>query len=200
MKQLRSIENNVIFLDFDGVINDNGLEVQGPVKAESYLVLRRLVRETQSRIVVISSWLMNGTKSRQKKIKLFLNKLGFSNIDFIDPNFTGVFLGHSLSDRALGIIHYLSKNRVDGYVILDDEYDFDYQLLRLNYYKTNMFRGLIMEDLPKIKLKAPFYQYSKFLRYEYRKLDGEYECAIDNLVKVLIKVRDKTENDRNNDF
>lgn len=186
-------ENNIIFLDFDGVINDSGLKVKDSVKAESYLVLKKLTRQTHSKIVVISSWLMNGTKAKQKRIKQFLNKLNFNDIDFIDPNFTGVFLGHPLSDRTLGIIHYLSTHEVDKYVVLDDEYDWDYQLLKLNYYKPNMFKGLTKEDLPKINLSAPLCKYSDFVKYEYRELNGEYECVTNNLVKVLTKIKAKKE-------
>ena len=73
---------NIIFLDIDGVLNDNCSEF---------------------------SRQMNGIETRRKSLKYQFEKLSIYNIDFIDPNFRGSLGDIKLPSRLLGIVDYLKK-------------------------------------------------------------------------------------------
>jgi len=178
---------NIIFLDIDGVLNDN---ISG-FSLESIVVLKQLMQLYNAKVVMITSWQMNGTKARRKWIQHQFEKLGIYDIDFIDPNFEGSMCDLKLPSRLLGIIDYLTNNEIANYVILDDEYHNDYKLICLNHYRTMLFRGLTYKDLPKITFKPVNLNNFKYINYQYRQL-GEYELVTNNLVKVIKK---KYEND-----
>ena len=109
---------NIIFLDIDGVLNDNST----PLSIESLESLKQLINYYNAQIVIISSRQQNGTANRRKRIKYQFEKLGIYNIDFIDPNFEGSMCDLKLPSRVLGIIDYLRNNEIANYVILDDDY------------------------------------------------------------------------------
>ena len=140
---------NIIFLDFDGVINNN----DDLITEESILTLKKIIHEYQAKVVVISSWIMDGREER--KIRDFLDKLGIHNIDFINPNLIGTFENNELNYRFLGIADYLLNNPQINYLILDDEYDDEYNRLNLNHLKTNMDTGLVLSDYNKVAFKKP---------------------------------------------
>ena len=137
---------NIIFLDIDGVLNDNCSEFL----SESVEVLKLLVQIYNAKVVMISSQQMNGIETRRKSLKYQFEKLSIYNIDFIDPNFRGGLGDIKLPSRLLGIVDYLKKNEITNYVILDDDYHNDYKLICLNHFKTLPFKGLTYKDLPKI--------------------------------------------------
>ena len=178
---------NIIFCDIDGVLNDNWSEFL----SESIEVLNLLVQTYNAKIVIISSWQMNGTEARRKLLKYQFEKLCIYDIDFIDPNFEGGLGDIKLPSRLLGIVDYLKNNEIANYVVLDDEYHNDYKLIRLNHFKTMPFKGLTYKDLPKIVLAPVDPNNFKHINYQYRQL-GDYEVVTNNLVKVL---RKKYEND-----
>ncbi len=178
---------NIIFLDIDGVLNDNCSEFL----SESVEVLKLLVKIFNAKVVIISSWQMNGIETRRKALKYQFEKLCIYNIDFIDPNFRGSLCDINLPSRLLGIVDYLKKNEITNYVILDDEYHNDYKLIHLNHFKTMPFKGLTYKDLPKIVLKPVNLNNFKHINYQYRQL-GDYELVTNNLIKVLKR---KYEND-----
>ena len=142
---------NIIFLDFDGVINNN----DDLTTDESILTLKKIIRDYQSKVVVISSWIMDGREERKRKIIDFLNKLGIHNVDFINPNLTGTFADIELNYRFLGIADYLLNQPQTHYLILDDEYDDEYTKLNLNHVKTNMNTGLVLSDYDKVIFTKP---------------------------------------------
>ena len=179
--------NHMIFLDIDGVLNN--LEVR--FNEESVNVVKKLIQKYHAKVVMITSWQMNGTESRRKAIEQQLQELGIYDIDFIDPNFEGNFLNIQIPARVLGIIDYLKDHENSSYVILDDDYHNDYKLLCLNHYRTMPLKGLNYEDLEKINFKKVHLNNFKYVTYKYRKL-GEYEKVTNNLIKVLKK---KYEND-----
>lgn len=175
--------NNIIFLDIDGVLNDN----DSTYLLESIESLKQLIESNNAKIVLITSKQHNGTENRRKKIKFDLEKIGIYNIDFIDPNFEGNLYNINIPRRVLGIVHYLKNNKIDNYVILDDEFHNDYKLLCLNYYKTNPNKGLTYKDLPKIIFKPVNLNNFKNINYKYKSLK-DYEQVTNDLIKVLKKV------------
>lgn len=180
---------NIIFLDIDGVLNDNNSNFS----LESIDILKHLIQRYKAKVVMITSWQMNGTESRRKTIKKLLEKLDISDIEFIDPNLEGNIYDIKIPSRLLGIIDYLKNNQVSNYVILDDEYHNDYKLICLNHYKTIPFKGLTHKDIFKITLKPVNLNNFKDINYQYRQLK-EYELITNNLIKVLKKYKTKINN------
>ena len=122
----------IIFLDIDGVLND----IRVKFKEESVNVVKELIKIYNAKVVMITSWQLNGTINRRKYIVNRLEEQGIYDVDFIEPNFEGIFLNIDVPDRVLGIIDYLNNNHVSSYVILDDDYHNDYKLLCLNHYRS----------------------------------------------------------------
>lgn len=178
--------NNIIFLDFDGVINDNISDICN----ESIEKLKYIIDKHNAKVVVISSWLGNGTESIKKRIMKFLNNFNISEIDFIDPNFEGQLCDLKISDRLLGIVDYLRKHRHCKYVILDDDYYNEYKLLKLNNYRTHKWKGLQLKDCNKIKFRENNHNCIDYVNYHYR-MQGDYEMVTNDLIKVLKLVKDK---------
>ena len=180
---------NIIFLDIDGVLNNNN----SSFSSESITILNQLIKKNNANVVMITSWQANGTIQKRKIIKEKLEELGIYNIDFIDPNYEGNLCDIELPSRILGIVDYLKNNDVTNYVILDDEYHNDYQLICLNHYKTRKYKGLTNKDLPKIIFKPVNLNNFKYINYQYRKL-GNYELITNKLIKVLKKYNQKVTN------
>ena len=175
--------NNIIFLDIDGVLINNN-EVN--FNEESVNILKELIKKYNAKVVMITSWQLNGTETRRNKIRQTFEQLGIYNIDFIDPNFEGNIFDIKLPDRIIGIVDYLNKNKIEKYIILDDEYQRDYKLTCLNHYRTKTFKGLTYKDLNKIQLKSVNSNNFKYINYQYKKL-GDYELVTNNLIKILKK-------------
>lgn len=96
---------NIIFLNIDGVLNDNCSEFL----SESVEVLKLFVQIYNAKVVMISSRQMNGIETRRKYLKYQFEKLSIYNIDFIDSNFRGGLGDIKLPSRLLGIVDYLKK-------------------------------------------------------------------------------------------
>jgi len=96
---------NIIFLDIDGVLNDNCSEFL----SESVEVLKLFVQIYNAKVVMISSRQMNGIETRRKALKYQFEKLCIYNIDFIDSNFRGSLDDIKLQSRVLGIVDDLKK-------------------------------------------------------------------------------------------
>lgn len=179
----------IIFLDIDGVLNDNTVN--------GYLdrcvdCLKEIVDKNNGKIVIISSLQGTGTIVKRKRLENSLKEVGIIVDDFIDPNFKGDLGKISLSSRVLGIVDYLKRHNSSEYVILDDEYANDYKMLCLNHYETGMWIGLKKEDVDKISFKEINFNTLNRVNYCYREL-GAYELATNNLVKTLKKVLEEQE-------
>ena len=174
---------NIIFLDIDGVLND----IRVKFSEESINVVKELIKMYNAKVVMITSWQLNGTTNRRKYIANRLEEQGIHDVDFIEPNFKGDFLNIDVPGRVLGIIDYLKNHNVSSYVILDDEYHNDYKLLCLNHYRTLPLKGLTNKDLPKISFKKVNLNNFEYVNYGYRKL-GAYEQVTNDLIKVLKKI------------
>lgn len=173
----------IIFLDIDGVLND----IRVKFKEESVNVVKELIKIYNAKVVMITSWQLNGTINRRKYIANRLEEQGIYDVDFIEPNFEGSFLNIDVPDRVLGIIDYLKNNDVSSYVILDDDYHNDYKLLCLNHYRPLPLKGLTYKDLSKISFKKVNLNNFEYINYKYRKL-GAYEQVTNGLIKVLKKI------------
>ena len=173
----------IIFLDIDGVLND----IRVKFKEESVNVVKELIKIYNAKVVMITSWQLNGTINRRKYIANRLEEQGIYDVDFIEPNFEGSFLNIDVPDRVLGIIDYLKNNDVSSYVILDDDYHNDYKLLCLNHYRPLPLKGLTYKDLSKISFKKVNLNNFEYINYKYRKL-GAYEQVTNDLIKVLKKI------------
>ena len=175
---------NIIFLDIDGVLNDN---INDKFNEESIHVLKTIINKNNAKLVIISSLQSNGTINKRNNIINIFYNLGITNLDFIDPNYVGTFLNIKISSRSLGIIDYLKNNNNIKYIILDDEYHNEYRLLGLNYYKTNKYKGLLNKDINNIELREPYTRVFKYINYKYRTL-GQYELVTNKLIKILHKI------------
>lgn len=174
---------NIIFLDIDGVLNN----IRVKFNEESVNAVKELIKIYNAKVVMITSWQLNGTINRRKNIANRLEEQGIYDVDFIEPNFRGNFLNIEVPDRVLGIIDYLKNHDVSSYVILDDDYHNDYKLLCLNHYRTLPLKGLTYNDLSKISFKKVNLINFEYVNYDYRKL-GAYEQVTNDLIKVLKKI------------
>ena len=151
----------VIFLDIDGVLNsddffasnhdlvkqlykDNEYNLDSvdflvkrqmmDIDFSKLDVLKSIINETDSKVVITSSW---------KKLKIFpyvVNELISLGIPII-----GYTIDNG-SDRGNGIKRYLMENKVDQYVILDDDIFDDYDQEIMNgLVKTSFYSGGLEE-------------------------------------------------------
>jgi hypothetical protein len=132
------INLNIIFLDIDGVMNSTKDRFSTRLENDIYWIrLKRLVDETNSAIVLSSSWRMgnSGRDIVHKRLQQF-------GMDFIDvtPIFSGQHRGREIAD-------WLSRHEVESFVILDDEGDMDELVDHL--VKTDMNVGLQDNDVDK---------------------------------------------------
>ena len=177
---------NVIFLDIDGVLNDNISDFVD----ECIDSVKKLKEDNCASIVMITSLQGNGTKVRRNKVSRMLEEVGIKVDDYIDPNFEGGLGDISMSSRVLGIIDYLKKHSDVNYIILDDEFHNEYRTSCLNYYKTGTWKGFQKKDIDKISFKGVNLKTLDYFSYHYREL-GAYEKATNDVIKTLKKVIEK---------
>ena len=146
----------IIFLDIDGVLNtpksssrcENHIGIDG----DKILRLKKIVDETNAKIVLISTWKENweGLKSRKIYQDCFANYLDVKfqkyNLEVYDktPNrYEGIFLG-----RGEGILAYLEDKKIESFVIIDDlQFDYDSCDLTDYFIQTNVNVGLTDENV-----------------------------------------------------
>lgn len=68
-----------------------------------------MVQTYNAKVVIISSWKMNGIEARRKALKHQIEELCIYNIDFINLNFEENLGDLKLPSRLLGIVDYLKK-------------------------------------------------------------------------------------------
>ena len=155
-----------IFLDFDGVLNTEyyqnllcyqGLAIQDEYGAlfdpEATKQLKRIIDDTQAKIIIESSWKYLGLEAMQEMwsarqlpgeiIDITSSSVSdkwllTANLDDIDPA-----MGHC---KGMEIASWLADNAAqnDRYVIIDDEYVIlDSQLS--NFILTNAYDGITEE-------------------------------------------------------
>jgi len=116
----------VIFLDFDGVIND--YMTINEINEYNVEMLKRIVNETGAKVVVTSSWKMPYQRNN-RDIESFVNNnyyaqiLKENGIDIID--WTPYMKQQGIKDdqREQEILEYLKNHpEITQYLILDDDY------------------------------------------------------------------------------
>jgi 16S rRNA C1402 (ribose-2'-O) methylase RsmI len=126
---------NVIFLDFDGVLNDRKwLSREGSrddVDPERVKLLNWLVRATDAKIVISSTWRILHTL---EELRTILDRAGFiGEVIDVTPGGGGV--------RGPQIQEWIDTNKFKGqFVILDDDSDMEHLMDKL--VKTKFERGL----------------------------------------------------------
>lgn len=139
----------VIFLDIDGVLNN--LETKDRItpmvigiEDPKVKLLLKIVSETNSEIVLISTWGIHWKAEEENVHKKYLNekmqKFGLNIIDSIDsPNF----------QRSRSIKDYVCANGIKSFVIIDDQYFADYitEGLGNHLVRTNIQKGLTEDNV-----------------------------------------------------
>ena len=146
---------NVIFLDIDGVLNcsESKSECFGYTGIDNVRIkrLKRIVEETNAKIILISTWkeflfkeLHN--KPLQDELANYLDrKFKRERLSILDKT---TDIGGS---RGQGILKALTKYTVENFIIIDDE-EFDYKELNLLPYliKTEYSSGGLTDELTEI--------------------------------------------------
>lgn len=111
MKKDEKQPNNIIFLDFDGVINIKGDNFQTHQSEEAIKYLNKLCLETGFKIVVCSSW-----REHMNYID-FLRNLGLDErIEIVGKT------NNSNSGKEFEILNYVEEHDIDKYIVIDDAY------------------------------------------------------------------------------
>ena len=125
----------ILFLDVDGVLNstEDGYSIK--LRTESHLeLLRCIVEETDAKIVLSSSWRSGFPKAKQNLVKR-LEEYGLKIIDS-----TPVLSNSCRGDEIRQWLN-TNKEKVDGFVILDDDDDMA-EFTDTNLIRTDSKAGL----------------------------------------------------------
>ena len=131
---------NIIFLDIDGVMNSTEDRFSTELENRDYWIrLKRLTNETNSAIVLSSSW-----RIIERLTNLVKKRLKEYDIKYIDKT-------PYLSGRGNEIKMWLESTniKVDKFVIIDDEISDIVDLFPNNVVKTDMYKGLQDDDVEK---------------------------------------------------
>ena len=131
---------NIIFLDIDGVMNSTEDRFSTELENIDYWIrLKRLTNETNSAIVLSSSW-----RIIERLTNLVKERLKEYDIKYIDKT-------PYLSGRGHEIKTWLGSTdiKVDKFVIIDDEISDIVDLFPNNVVKTDMYKGLQDDDVEK---------------------------------------------------
>ena len=139
---------NLIFLDFDGVLNTTASMAEGiHVCPEKVILIRNLCLELDCEVVISSSWRVIHPLI---EIKELLYRTGFAcRSRIIDK--TPMIPSCNEYNRGYEIEKWLCSKQIDyNYVIIDDIDEFlPYQKSR--FIKTNEHTGITSDDIFKIK-------------------------------------------------
>ncbi len=132
-----------IFLDIDGVLNAPGDTdlIEGVISKEKYALLKQIMFNTKARVIIISS---------RKKYEDERNTL-LRILDDIYYDLSFISYVDNFRYRKDEIKCFLSQNRCDSFVILDDidsNYTIDDKISN-NFILINGILGLTLEDVRK---------------------------------------------------
>lgn len=118
-----------IFLDVDGVLNsehtlDDRSTFNASIICDQYLEnLRKIVEETDAKLVLSSSWRVYFDKNIDNPINIFgitlLHALSKHNLKLHAA--TPFVKGEFSNERGLEIKTYIEQNKITDYVVIDDE-------------------------------------------------------------------------------
>ena len=138
----------VIFLDFDGVLNNNSYFLDSKEKApfflqdEKMILLKQIVDSTNAKIVLSTSWreIWNSDLDISLKLKDYFYSFDLSVYD-VTKNIN--------YNRPLEISTWLKENNVSSYVILDDIANPWYEHVNNVVVTNKKFNGLSQDDVNK---------------------------------------------------
>ena len=138
----------VIFLDFDGVLNNNSYFLDSKEKApfflqdEKMILLKQIVDSTNAKIVLSTSWreIWNSDLDISLKLKDYFYSFDLSVYD-VTKNIN--------YNRPLEISTWLKENNVSSYVILDDIANPWYEHVNNVVVTNKEFNGLSQDDVNK---------------------------------------------------
>lgn len=150
----KEIENNeemtqrkIIFLDIDGVLNNEETAFETGIKIDEQKVriLKHIVEETGAELILSSSWkrgycffLSDGLKSKDPAFRLLYDSL--AKVDLKISGVTPISNESGPSARPLEIREWLNRfYRVFSYVILDDDIFWDWGFLQRNVVTTTTY-------------------------------------------------------------
>lgn len=139
----------VIFLDIDGVMNNDRLIEQFGCDAigDNFVdLLKEIVDKTKAKIVLSSTW-----RLFQKSRKIVQATLNSKGMEFIDCTIDGQDfkngirkkLGHHV-ERREEIQEWLNRHEVGDFVILDDDSDAE---IKGHFFQTDFENGLTQKHV-----------------------------------------------------
>jgi len=149
--------NNIIFLDFDGVfiLNDD-------ISLYCVKNINKIIRETNSKIVISSDWRKHHTTIDIEKLFLKWGLkgeiIGITNNHWV----LGSHLSYIEKYRRDEINEYILENKIKNYIIIDDLelYNGYYGEKNDNFFQTLFYKGItdditlkIIKKLNNIKKK-----------------------------------------------
>ena len=131
---------NIIFTDIDGVLNPHWKKKWS---SKAITLYNSLCKKYDLKPVITSTWRLNFTKEQLQEI--FIKQ----GIDVIIYDYTPW-----LENRTRGeeILEWLSKNRVDNYVVIDDRvYDIEPHIEVSKVFKCTSWLGLTRNEIKLIE-------------------------------------------------
>ena len=130
----------IIFLDVDGVLNNFTILQEGitELSEESILLLKKIIEETKSEVVISSSWRLWPETLKELHDKLL--EFGIKPIDKT-KELSPVKFSQSV-ERRKEIQEWLSRNKVENFAILDDDEDAS---IEGHFFQTDFNIGLTNE-------------------------------------------------------
>ena len=139
----------VIFLDVDGVLNNDGYfertknEKQNRIELddENIKCLKEIIDLTGAKVVVTSTW---------KELRIYNELISYLKSFGIEVYDKTVHMSYNRGDE---IREYLSTHEIDNFIILDDEIFKDFNELILHLVKTDFYNGGLTEQHKTLALK-----------------------------------------------
>ena len=139
----------VIFLDVDGVLNNDGYfertknEKQNRIELddENIKCLKEIIDLTGAKVVVTSTW---------KELRIYNELISYLKNFGIEVYDKTVHMSYNRGDE---IREYLSTHEIDNFIILDDEIFKDFNELISHLVKTDFYNGGLTEKHKTLALK-----------------------------------------------
>ena len=139
----------VIFLDIDGVLNNDGYfertknEKQNRIELddENIKYLKEIIDLTGAKVVVTSTW---------KELRIYNELISYLKNFGIEVYDKTVHMSYNRGDE---IREYLSTHEIDNFIILDDEIFKDFNELISHLVKTDFYNGGLTEQHKTLALK-----------------------------------------------
>lgn len=139
-------ENNMkyLFLDFDGVLNGGNYPSGYYFNPENIYVLNLLLQKFEPKIIISSSHRLTMTD------KELIQVLKEHNVYKVESLFLGTTIRQYMK-RAKEIKKYIKDNKIDDFVIIDDDPSIgEYDSLKNFWIRVNGMRGLTFNDVEHI--------------------------------------------------